>query len=751
MTIQTGSDDYSAALQNYNIEEDMEFQNFCNRYNINLNDQQNTAVKAVDGANLLIAVPGSGKTTVLVARLGYMILCKNIPANRILAITYTKAAINDMRKRFANYFGSSLAEQIQFSTINSLSLQICRRFFGSKLPETISDEKRKLIIRNILKELMEDYPTDSDVIEAETAITYVKNMMMSVDQIKNLDLSAPDIMELLLKYKNEMKSNNQMDFDDQMLYAFRIFNKQHDILSYYRQRYKYICVDEAQDTSKLQHEIIKLLVSGNNNIFMVGDEDQSIYGFRGAFPQALINFKNDYNNSNVLLMEKNYRSTEEIVRVAASFIDKNTDRHKKNIIAERGHGEEVVRIPAKNRADQYSFLINTLKQGGQKIAVLYRDNDCSIPLIDMLLRNNISYSVKKMSKTFFTHRVVADIKAFLMLAIAPYDTDSFMRIYYKCGLGFNKNTAQWTCDKSRRNHMTVCQTLKEQLKKWDKLFKKAESFERYIERISVMRTLDAIDFIYDKMYKSYMLKNNLDYGKIEIMKSMALSEPTIQGFLERLDDLSELIEKNNSDSNNAVILSTIHSSKGLEYDTVYLLDVYDGLLPSISKGQAMESAELMTQYQEERRLFYVAMTRAMNRLFVFAVENKASSFVDEILPVEKPIPANVTVKKLQPNYLETAIRPPVTSSKVIPNRTEQKSSKVIAESAEINGEIYDIGTIVFNAINGKGTILELSKIINTSIGDYYTAKIKFDNGKIVNYGLDIALANGNIKKIKTEL
>lgn len=703
-----------------------EFERFCNKYNINLNEQQAEAVKAVDGANLILAVPGSGKTTVLVARLGYMILCRNIPANQILAITYTKAAIYDMKDRFARYFGKSLSEQVQFCTINSLSWNVCHDYFGDNIPITIDDEKKKQIIRNILKELMEDYPTDSDVIEAEKNITYVKNMILENEQIKNID-SSFDLINLMTEYKSQLKNSNYMDYDDQILYAWRILKKCPDRLLCYQQKYRYICVDEAQDTSELQHEIIRLLAKKYNNICMVGDEDQSIYGFRGAFPQALMNFRNDYHNANVLLMERNYRSTEEIVRISANFIDKNQNRYKKSIIAVRGQGEKVVRIPVGDRFEQYSFIINTVKQKGNSITVLYRDNDCAVPLLDLCLRNNIVYNCYKTKFTFFTNRVTSDICAFLKFALNPFDTESFMQIYYKCSLRFNKDTAQWTCNRSRRQNITVCNALKEQLRKWDKLLKRAETFAFNMERISKMKTVDAIDFIYDKMYKKYLLNNNLDYGKIDIMKSLAKSEITISGFLNRLDELPIFIEKYSSDNENAVILSTVHSSKGLEYDTVYIMDTYDGMFPAVSREEAMESEENMNLYQEERRLFYVAMTRAKNKLFVFGIENRITSFADEVMPIKKHEQSDINIQKSLSGYTKGIV-------------------KIAVDKAVVYEEEYSVGTDVCHSVLGNGRITEIIEIKNSSVGDYYTIKVEYNNGKTASYGLEIAVREGYLKK-----
>ena len=616
-----------------------DYKSFVKKYNIVLNEQQEHAVQRVNGANLLLAVPGSGKTTVLVARLGFMIMCKNISPKNILAMTYTKAATKDMRLRFASIFGDELAKQLAFRTINGIAdITIKRYAQKTKKPafELLSDEKQKTaIIRGILQKLKQDYPTESEIIEAETSITYIKNMMLSEENIEELKLSIPDVIEVYHQYKEILKNKRLMDYDDQLVYALAILKKNHDILNAFQQQYQYICVDEAQDTSKLQHEIIRLLAQKNSNIFMVGDEDQSIYGFRAAYPKALTDFENDYPNSSVLYIERNYRSTFEIISTAAKFIEKNSGRYNKKIIPVRDNGESVKRIEVRNRAEQYRYLLNIAKNANKETAILYRDNDSAIPLMDLMLRNSIPFNKMKFKGLFFTNKVVADVTAFLKLAINPNDTESFMKIYYKCGLGFKKETAEWTCNRAKREGIPIYDALIKQLEKWDRLRNKAVDFKEFIISIASKSTEQALYTIYGR-YSIYMRKNNLDFGKFELLSILATSETSIRGFLSRLDELQSILSKEEVSQNGGVILSTVHSAKGLEYDSVYIMDVYDSLFPNVNLSEIKNSAEAMEKYQEERRLFYVAMTRAKNNLYVIAIENKNTSFLDEILPIEKP-------------------------------------------------------------------------------------------------------------------
>ena len=447
-------------------------------------------------------------------------------------------------------------------------------------------------------------------------------------------------------YKDELKRNCLMDYDDQLVYAHKILTDNPDILAWFHNQYHYICVDEAQDTSKLQHEIIRLLASKNNNIFMVGDEDQSIYEFRAAYPKALTNFKNDYPNPFILYMERNYRSAIEIVSKAAGFIEKNRDRHKKQFVPDRGHGGHVQRIPVKTRAEQYEYMLGVAKSITSETAILYRDNDTAIPLIDLMLRNNVPFQAMRVKGLFFTNKVVTDIQAFLKLSLNLYDADAFLKIYNKCGFWFTKEAAQGACNQSGREKLTIPDALINQLETQGKSKDQAVAFKTFITSIGDRTTVEAINAI-EERYITYARNNNLDYGKLELLSTMAVSEPSINAFLLRLDELHEMMSEEKNLGDNGIILSTVHSSKGLEYDSVYIMDVYDGRFPGVDVSKIYESKAVMNRYQEERRLFYVAMTRAKNNLYIMAIDGKNTSFVDEVLPVEGP--------KVQPVQRVTAM------------------------------------------------------------------------------------------------
>lgn len=469
-------------------------------------------------------------------------------------------------------------------------------------------------------------------------ITYIKNMMLTDEQICEIESEYPHLNAMFESYQKSLKDNYQMDFDDQMVFALWILQKDDEIISALRARYKYICVDEAQDTSKIQHEIIKLLAQGNN-LFMVGDEDQSIYGFRAAYPKALLNFRYDYLNPYILRMERNYRSTTQIVEKAQSFISQNKGRYEKNMTAERGDGEAVSLEQVESREMQYMRLLDIAKTADRETAFLYRDNESSVVLIDLFLRNGVPFRLRKPEMNFFGNRVVKDIVAYLSLALNENDTNSFSQICNK-GIIYLKNQQKdYAIKNCKYKRISVYDAVEGQMQYLkERQRDRADDFRSVMSRVGKSKASDAISVLLNSGYEDYLRKNHLDGGKIEILSILAKQEPDIQRFLDRLVELERLIQKGfYSKANNAVILSTIHSSKGLEYDSVYMVDVYDGRFPSSRPNIFSRSKDNADGEQEERRLFYVGITRAKNKLSLFAIKGRESTFIDQLFPDQKMI------------------------------------------------------------------------------------------------------------------
>ena len=640
-----------------NIKRSMEWKEFETTFSVKLNQQQKEAVQSTKGPVLLLAVPGSGKTTVLVTRLGYMIYCKNIPPESILTVTYTVAATKDMSERFAVRFGEDMAKRLEFRTINGICAMIIQ-YYGRRIGKTpfelVKDEKATtgMLIR-ICQDHGMGYPTESDLKNVRTLITYIKNMMLNEEELQKLEEESDiRIAGIYREYCRQMREQKLMDYDDQMLYAYNILRKDPGVLAYFQNRYPYICVDEAQDTSKIQHAIIALLAAGTGNLFMVGDEDQSIYGFRAAYPEALLSFEKKHSGAKVLLMEENFRSNAKIVEAADKFIQKNTLRHEKHMRAAREAGADIREISLKSRKAQYVYLMKAAQEcttgmagmsGSEEhrgradasvteTAVLYRDNECAIPLIDLLERKNIPYRMRNADLSFFTHRTVLDVQNIIRFAMDPKDTELFMQIYYRLKLFFNKKDALRYAQISQEKDMEVLDAAL----KYGNLEKYQEdnirNLKRQMVRILNMPGDEAVNQILTYMgYQDYLKKMGMNANKLETVKLIGSRVESPEKLLERLEELRTIIQEKVSDKDCPFILSTMHASKGLEYDTVYLLDVMDGILPEkVLANPRTASKEELETYEEERRLFYVGVTRAKNQLNVFTT-NKPSKFCSELL------------------------------------------------------------------------------------------------------------------------
>ena len=667
------------------LEMNEQYQLFREKYNIHLNKQQERALQAVEGANLLLAVPGSGKTTVLVARLGHMVLNKSISPESILAITYNTDAAEEMRTRFSQKYGDALGARIDFKTINSLSywiyLDFCRRN-GKKDRTLIEGRELRNLLATIYKSCTgEKFAAENDIIQLITAITYIKNMMLTQQDILEAEKKIPHLNAMYEMYQQILKSQNRMDYDDQMVFALSILNHDSLALSRWRNRYKYICVDEAQDTSKIQHEIIRILAQGNN-LFMVGDEDQSIYGFRAAYPKALLNFRNTYTNPYILRMERNYRSTPQIVSKAQAFISKNRGRYEKNMTAERGDGEEVVLETVRTREEQYLRLLDVARNTSSEVAFLYRDNDSAVVLVDLLLRSGVPFKLKKPEKNFFGAAIVRDIKAYLTLAVDNYNADALDKILNKGIVNLTDTPRECAINNCKRRRISVFESLEEQMKYVKKEKRRRENYHKvylFQQTLSVMssqNSFDAIATLLNAGYGDYADDHYTDTGKIQILQILAKQEPDIKKFLQRLDELEDLFGQGfKASSGSYVVLSTIHSSKGLEYDSVYMVDVYDGRFPASRPDVFRRSKDEANGEQEERRLFYVGITRAKNKLHLFAINGLQSSFISELQLTQQSVILQQT----------TGMNLPSSSS----HSTEIQTAKTVGTVGALLAEDYD--------------------------------------------------------------
>ena len=439
---------------------------------------------------------------------------------------------------------------------------------------------------------MRDYPSDSTIKSLAQSIGKVKNELMENDQIKQIEEEGIDFYQFYHKYKAHLTDNGLMDFDDQLLMANELLDTYPDILARAKTQYRYISLDEAQDTSLVQHRIVQKLVGKDGNIFMVGDEDQSIYGSRGAYPEALLSFESDYNNASIIYMETNFRSDQKIVLAANQFIKRNKERHDKNMHPNSTEEGKISFVPLQDMKSQPHMVFDAIRKAlaakDHTLAILYRNNYSAIPIINLLQKAGLGVRTRDAAGIFLTNFVVSDILTFFRFAKDQTNLQLFRQLYYKLGLYLKSSVVQSIEETMARQ---PCRSALIPLTHYGRISAQSRQILRYMDELPKMSPLDGIDSI---LWNIGYMDNWL----------VAMEYKTVDEFLTAIDRIRDY--QGDPDSN--VTLSTIHSSKGLEFDQVVLVDVFNGVLPTISNTKEEKDEE------EEARLFYVGTTRAKHQL-----------------------------------------------------------------------------------------------------------------------------------------
>ena len=613
---------------------------------LKLNTMQKKAVLHKDGPALVLAIPGSGKTTLLICRTLHLINKHQIPPERILSLTFSKSAALDMNSRYKELFESS-SYNISFSTIHRFCYGVLLRYFKSVnksyllLESKESPLSKYKLLQEIYKQVNQNFLTDDLYEELNTGIGYVKNMMLDANKytsnIQNFGL-------IFQKYEAYKKEKHLIDFDDMLTMCLTLFEKKPEILRNYQDRFDYIQVDECQDTSKVQHKIIELLGKIHENIFMVADDDQSIYGFRGACPEIIVNIHKYYPKISKYVLETNYRSSHDIVSLCQDIISKNSLRHHKDSFGNSKGKAKLELIYVDTTFEQASYIIKSYKSIDASQAVLYRNNLSMIALADQLDRQDVDFSLKDIKNTFFNHWITLDMVAFLKLSLIPNDIKSFERIYFKMNAYLSKDQMLYIQKNFDGINIFDCMTSLNNLPPFKQ--KTLNKVKSNFEYLSQLKPELALHFIEDSLdYKAFLnqqAKRNKSplssFQKyLDILKLIAKDCMSISDFLHRLDELKTIIYQASKNNNPyALKLLTMHASKGLEFDYVYLTDLDQDLFPSKWAADQESEGDLQA-IEEERRLFYVALSRAKYGITLIQTKfkngqyNKASTFVKEFI------------------------------------------------------------------------------------------------------------------------
>ena len=465
-------------------------------------------------------------------------------------------------------------------------------------------------------------------------------MMLTEAEIHAHKVDGMDFPRVYFEYQDFLLRSKRMDYDDQMVFTYRIFRQYPDILAHFQRRWPYICVDEAQDTSKIQHAILRLLASASGNIFMVGDEDQSIYGFRAAWPQALLEFEQVFPHAKILKLETNYRSTRTIVERADAFIQRNESRRPKHMRTDNPQGAPIRKVALADYNRQYNYLLKVAQNCREQTAVLYRNNDSALPLIDLLEREGVPYACRQREGFFFTSPIVRDVTDMLEFAFDDANWERFLRFYYKLDLKIKKPILAGMLRGMGTDESVFDRLLaNEGLEPWQ--YGKIRAMQTHYSKIPQLTSFAAIQRLVKFMgYGDYLREQKADTSRLDVLLSLANQTPATGPFLLRLQELRDTIEGLEPDPSCPFVLSTIHASKGLEYDRVILIDAVDGTFPS---DPLPHDDEGRTVLEEERRLFYVGATRAKRELDLLCYEGKfgepanaAHTFISQLLGEEPP-------------------------------------------------------------------------------------------------------------------
>ena len=625
----------------------------------NMNENQLKAILKTQGAVMVIAGAGSGKTRVLTNRIAYLIAEKNVLESNILAITFTNKAAKEMKERIYSLVGKT-SKYIWINTFHSMCVRILRQhidLLGYNKNFTILDtSEQKTIIKNIVKELnlSEDSYQPNNILKI---ISNSKNSMISVNEMKAQARFGfmKNVAEIYEYYQKYLKKNSVLDFDDLMLKTIVLFEKHPEVLAIYQNKFEYIHVDEYQDTNVIQYKLIKMLSEVHKNICVVGDDDQSIYSWRGACSDNIINFEKDYEDVEVIFLDQNYRSNSTILDAANAVIKNNTDRKDKALWSENKGGDKITVYAATNDKDETDDIakkVLDLKAQGvdyKDIAILYRANYLSRSMENSCMAFGIPYKLIGSLK-FLQRQEIRDLLAYMNVIVNKNDEFSLRRIINVPKRGIGASSMAKIDNYAEQYGLSLFEALKniDIIGVSKKIITNINLLTQLIEKYSQTEQYSIEDLIVgiykDSGYES-MLKESADTyaeSRIENISELVSSAKQFSSMNDNLIDfISEMSLTSDADDENeddSVVLSTVHAAKGLEYRVVFIMGLEENLFPSIRDAESSEDER--NKMEEERRLAYVAITRAKEKLFMSYANrrmqfgsiknNKRSRFLDEV-------------------------------------------------------------------------------------------------------------------------
>ena len=603
------------------------------------NKEQQQAVSHREGPMLVLAGPGSGKTAVITQRTQQLIADYGIAPSSILVVTFTKAAARQMRERFLKLTGQT-ATQVTFGTFHGIFYGILRQAYGITSANIAGEEERLGILRRLIQKTSMDVDDENDLIDAVSReISTVKNGRISLDHYYSQSCPDEEFRRIFQEYERLLHGKRLLDFDDLMVYCWKLFLRHPEILAAWQKKFRYILVDEFQDVNQLQYDIVKLLALPENNLFIVGDDDQSIYRFRGARPEIMLNFPGEFPQARQVVLKTNYRCSGEIVEKSQNLIRYNEARYEKDLTAVRSRGTPVEIRGFANESLETSWLLEQIRKDLaegcplQQIAVLFRTNVGSRMTVERLMEYNLPFTMRDVLPNLYEHWLAKNMIAYMHLAMGGRRREDFLAVmnrpnrylsreaFYEKEMPFEilyqfYEGKEWMCDR-------------------------IEKFEHDVKMMKDMTPYAAINYIrfgigYDEFLKEYArarkLKEEELFDLLQEIQESAKGYRTYQEWFDYMEEYKEKLKEHAEQirrQREAITVSTLHSVKGLEFDRVYILNVNEGSIP-------YHKAVLDAEMEEERRMFYVGMTRAREKLELYFIrerfgkEKQPSRFLEEL-------------------------------------------------------------------------------------------------------------------------
>lgn len=591
---------------------------------MNIDYSQINAIRHKDGPAIILAGPGSGKTTVITRRVQHLMEQYRIEPEHILVITFSRAAAAEMRERFFKLSGGHKFP-VTFGTFHAVYFSILKHAYGYTANNIVREEQRIQFIREFVHRLRLEYDDENDFIQSVlNEISLVKNTSMDLEHYYSANCGETVFRKIYQAYQEFLYQNQYIDFDDMLVYTKELFEQRTDILKAWQNKFQYILIDEFQDINQIQYQIIRMLAMPQNNLFIVGDDDQSIYRFRGAKPEIMLNFEKDYPGAAKIILDINYRSGTEIVKHAGNLISHNRTRFRKSIRANAGTGIPLTFQQFKDQREQNLYVVREIKRLHQEagvshdqMAVLFRTNLQPGLLIQQLFEHNIPFVSKEHIPNVYDHWIAQDLFTYIRLAMGERTRASFLKIMNR--------PKRYLSRESLPYEEVAFDVWKDYYKQQEWMVQRLEKLQMDLRVISKMRPYSAINYIRKGIAYEDFLTEFAEFRKMPVEDLLDVLDEIQEGakgyetytawfsHIEKVKGEWKEQAKKSKQKGASVYLSTLHSAKGLEFDTVFIVDINENVMP-------YKKAVLEPDLEEERRMFYVGMTRAKNRLYLLHSE-----------------------------------------------------------------------------------------------------------------------------------